>query len=83
MTTCNQKKIVLILGSVAIGFALIFPLITDPAAIVGVVMASKAKKAGENVQGGLICCIIGLILSISNSLMGVIVALAQMAYYHL
>ena len=81
MPTSNQKNIVLILGIVAIVFALIFPLITYPAAIVGLVMASKAKKAGENVQGGLICCIIGLILAIINSLMGIILALAQMAYY--
>lgn len=71
----SQKTAVLILGVVAIVFGLLLPIISYPCAIIGLVLASKAKKNGENVQAGQVCCIIGLALAIINSVLGVLINL--------
>lgn len=82
----SQKTVILILGVVAVVFAVLFPIITYPCAIVGLVLASKAKKAGEEVRNGQILCIIGLVLAILNSvfgaLIGIITAIGQLGFYY-
>lgn len=72
----SQKVPALILGIVSIVFALILPLITYICGGIGLVFVSKAKQNGENATPAMICCIIGLVLAVINSIMGVILALS-------
>lgn len=82
----SQKTVILILGVVAVVFAVLFPIIAYPCAIVGLILASKAKKAGEEVRNGQILCIIGLVLALLNSvfgmLIGVITAIGELGFYY-
>lgn len=73
-TASNQKTTILILGIVTIVFSVVFPLVSYICGIVGLVMASKAKKNGEDVHNGRICCIIGLVLAVLNSVVGILVS---------
>ena len=69
----GQKGTILILGAVSIIFSLIFPLASYVCGIVGLVMASKAIKAGENVRNGRLLCIIGLVLAVLNTVLSIVV----------
>lgn len=72
-TPSSRKGTVLILGIVTLIFSVTFPLVSYICGIVGLVMASKAQKAGENVRNGRLLCIIGLVLAVLNSIVGMII----------
>ncbi len=76
----SQKIPALILGIVSIVFALLLPIITYVCGGIGLVFASKAKQNGENATAAQICCIIGLVLAVINSIMGIILALSNYMY---
>ncbi|MBR6790425.1 MAG: zinc-ribbon domain-containing protein [Oscillospiraceae bacterium] len=70
----DRKNTLLILGIVTIVFAFIVPLVSYICGIVGLVMASKAKKSGEDIGSGRTLCIIGLVLAVLNSILGILVS---------
>ena len=70
----GQKGTILILGAVSIIFTLIFPLVSYVCGIVGLVMAGKAMKAGEDVRNGRLLCIIGLVLAVLGTAVSIVVA---------
>lgn len=69
-----------ILGIISL-IAWLLPLAGYPVSIVGLVLSIKAKKNPENKTAiaGMILSIIGLILTLINSILGVILNLALMA----
>lgn len=69
-----------ILGIISL-IAWLLPLAGYPVSIVGLVLSIKAKKNPENKTAiaGMILSIIGLILTLTNSILGVILNLALMA----
>lgn len=70
----DRKNTLLILGIVTIVFAFMFPLVSYICGIIGLVMASKAKKSGEDIGSGRTLCIIGLVLAVLNSIVGILVS---------
>ena len=61
----------LVLGILSIVFALLFALVGDILAIIGIVLAC-VKRKDYNTKAGLICSIIGLVLSIVSHIVGAI-----------
>ena len=70
----DRKNTLLILGIVTIVFAFMFPLVSYICGIIGLVMASKAKKSGEDIGSGRTLCVIGLVLAVLNSIVGILVS---------
>lgn len=76
----NPKSIAgFILGIISI-FAWILPLTGYPISIVGLVMSVKGKKQQKTTYAtvGMILSIIGLALTVSNSVAGVLLTMARM-----
>ena len=59
----------LVLSIIGLVFSLLFPLVTYPCSIVGLVMAVK-KKSECKTTAALVMCIIGLVIAIINSSIG-------------
>jgi hypothetical protein len=60
-----RHTVSLVLGILSIVFGLLFAIAGDILAIIGIVMSVRKRKI-FNVKAGLICSIIGLVLSIGN-----------------
>ena len=59
----------LVLSIIGLVFAILFPLVTYPCSIVGLVQAIK-KREEFNTTAALVMCIIGLVIAIINSSIG-------------
>lgn len=68
----------LVVGILSIVFSLLIALVGDVLGIVGIVM-SVSKRKVYNTKAGLICSIIGLVLSIGNHVLSVLMMLALAA----
>lgn len=62
----------LVLGILSIVFAILFTLVGDVLAIVGIILACVKRKE-YNTKTGLILCIIGLVLAIANHIVGALI----------
>lgn len=71
--TSSKKNTILILGIVTVICSVSFPLAAYICGIIGLVQASKAKKAGDDVRNGRLLCIIGLVLAVLNSIVGMVI----------
>ena len=69
----GKKGTVLILGIASIIFGISLPLGAYICSIIGLVKASKAAKNGEDVRSGRILCIIGLVLAVFNTVIGILI----------
>lgn len=64
----------LVLGILSIPFGIIFALIGYVLSIVGIVLAVKNKNTYKT-TAGLVCSIIGLVITVINSIAGIILAM--------
>ena len=74
--TSSKKSTVLFLGIATIIFSISFPFAAYICSIIGLVMASKASKAGEDIRNGRLLCIIGLVLAVINTVIGIFIGVA-------
>lgn len=68
----------LVLGILSIVFGLLFALAGDILAIIGIVLAVTKKKEYRT-TAGLVCSIIGLVVSIANHILGILLAGAMLS----
>ena len=68
----------LVLGIVAIVFALLFPLVTYPCGIVGLVLAAKRRHT-KRTKAALIICIVALVVALANSIIGAVIGAKAVA----
>lgn len=69
----------LILAIIGLIFSILLPVVTYPCSIVGLVMAVR-KKAEYKTTAALIMCIIGLVVAIANSAIGVFMGVNGMLF---
>lgn len=65
----------LVLGILSIVLGLLIPLAGEVLSIIGIVSANKHKNT-HNVKAGKICSIIGLIVSVANHVLGMILLMS-------
>lgn len=68
----------LVLGILSIVFGLLIALVGDILGIIGIVMANS-KKQTHSTKAGLICSIIGLVISICNHILAFVLTMAMFA----
>ena len=72
--TQNKSYVSLILGIIGIVFALLFAIIGHACCITGICLGIKERNRGQS-STGLVLCIVGEVLAVLNSLLGMILAL--------
>ena len=73
----NQKKkhtASLVLGILSIVLGLLLALVGEVLGIIGIIMAANKRKE-YNTKAGLICSIIGLVLSVANHVLAILLML--------